>query len=153
MPAAQFSMTHLTHSPDDIDYRNPVILFDGVCLLCQRWVQLVLQYDTKHFYKLASVQSSSGQALLAHFGYPTDHFDTMLVVEAGCCYEKSEAFFRVITRFPLPWRILLILRFLPLRFRDWLYSRIAHNRYRWFGRSAQCLVPTSDHRARFLLDE
>lgn len=134
--------------PDDC-----LILFDGVCRLCNAWSRFVIRFDRKRRLKLASVQSDAGQAILAYFDYPTDEFETMLYIEEGRSYEKTDAFFRILSRMGYPWKLLTILRVVPRALRDWCYDRIALNRYRIFGKYDRCLLPTPDHAARFLNGE
>jgi len=130
-----------------------VILFDGVCKLCNGWANFIISHDPELKFQLASVQSSAGQLLLTRFNYPTDQFDTMLLVEHGCCFEKTEAFFKIVSRLGFPWRLLLVFRLLPRAVRDWLYDRIARNRYRLFGRYDYCRLPDPDHHLRYLNNE
>ena len=127
-----------------------VILFDGVCKLCNAWSNFIIRHDVRRRFKLASVQSIDGQAILAHFGYPTDRFDTMLVVHGAACFEKGDAFFVVMRALGLPWRALLVFKCIPKRLRDWLYDRIALNRYGLFGKYDYCSLPSADHQGRYL---
>lgn len=127
-----------------------LILFDGVCKLCNAWSNFIIRHDHGRRFKLASVQSPEGKAILAHFGYPTERFDTMLVVHNAACHEKSEAFFAVMGELGMPWRLLRVFRFLPRFLRDWLYDRIALNRYRLFGKYDYCSLPGADHEGRYL---
>ncbi|WP_230970144.1 thiol-disulfide oxidoreductase DCC family protein [Nitrogeniibacter aestuarii] len=136
--------------PPNIGPDEKVILFDGVCKLCNGWSRFIIQHDTAHRFKLCSVQSDEGQAILAWFGYPTDHYDTMLLVEDGKAFERSDAFLRVVARLPTPWRWLASLRVVPESLRDFLYDRIALNRYRLFGKHEQCVVPSARDRLRFV---
>lgn len=130
---------------------NPnVILFDGVCKLCNGWSQFILRYDVDGHFKLCSVQSPAGQQLLAEHGYPLDYYETMLVIYEGQLYEKSDAFFCVVRQLPRPWRWLRFLRVIPRPLRDWCYDRIALNRYKLFGRYDQCLLPDPKYTHRFL---
>jgi len=129
---------------------DKVILFDGVCKLCNAWSNFILKYDTQHVFKLASVQSDAGQAILRHYGYPLDHFDTMLLVDQGVAHAKSTAFLNIVRQLPLPFKLLTIGRFIPRPIRDWLYDRVAQNRYRIFGRYYQCVMPSPAHAGRFL---
>jgi len=131
------------------DHEN-LILFDGVCKLCNAWSNFIIRHDHRRKFRLASVQSPEGRAVLAHFGYPTDRFDTMLVVHEGICLEKSDAFFAVMSELGWPWKLALALKLLPRRPRNWIYDRIALNRYRLFGQYAVCSLPTPDHAGRFL---
>ncbi len=127
-----------------------VVLFDGVCNLCNGWVRFLIKRDRKARLRLASVQSDAGKAILAACGLPTDQYDTMVFVEKGRAYVKSTAFLRVVRYFPWPWPLLSAGRIVPRPVRDWLYDRVALNRYALFGRTEACMVPTADIRRRFL---
>ena len=127
-----------------------VVLFDGVCKLCAAWVKFLIRFDRKHRFKLATVQSPEGQAILAWYGFPTDFYQTMLLVEGAEIYTKSAAFLRVMGRLPLPWPLACVAWPIPYFIRDWLYDRIALNRYKLFGRYQVCMVPDMDHDSRFL---
>lgn len=136
--------------PPHIEAHDKVILFDGVCKLCNAWSAFIIRHDNDRVFKLCSVQSAQGQAVLAHFGYPTDHFDTMLYVEGGHCYQKSDAFLRIVNQIGRPWSLLKAFKLIPAGPRDWCYDRIARNRYRWFGRYDVCVLPDADHSFRYL---
>jgi len=108
-----------------------------------------VKVDKKYYFKLCSVQSEKGQELLEYYGYPTDHFDTMLVLSNNRIYEKSDAFFAIVKE--LGWyRLLLIGKIIPLSVRNWCYDRIAKNRYRWFGKYKSCPIDFSVDKKRFL---
>ncbi|MEH6491967.1 thiol-disulfide oxidoreductase DCC family protein [Halopseudomonas sp.] len=130
-----------------------IILFDAVCKLCNGWANFLITHDRRRVYRLCSVQSTAGEQLLQQFGYSSERVTTMLVIEQGCCFEKSAAFFRVMSGLGWPWRMLGVLRVVPRPVRDWLYDRIALNRYRWFGRYDYCTLPNADHAKRFLDDD
>lgn len=129
-----------------------VLLFDGVCKLCNASVRFVIRHDRQRRIKLASMQSPQGQALLTWFGQPTEQFDSVLLIEDQGLSQRSEAFIRLMAQLPAPWCWLRLLRWIPRPLRDWGYDRIAGNRYRWFGRHDVCLLPSPDHRGRFLDD-
>jgi predicted DCC family thiol-disulfide oxidoreductase YuxK len=129
---------------------HPIILYDGVCVLCSRIVRFVIQHDGTARFRFASVQSEPGQQLLARFGLPLDGWDSFVLVEGGTVYLKSTAFLRIVRRLSGRWPVLALGRFLPGGLRDWLYDRIARNRFRLFGRRETCMVPTPEVRARFL---
>lgn len=136
--------------PPRVGANDKVILFDGVCRLCNGWVRFLLKYDTRATFKLCSVQSEEGKAILSHFGFPTETYDTLLLVEGGQVSTRSEAILRVLRQLPGPWRFFLVLRVIPRGLRDWCYDRIAAHRYRLFGRYDQCTVPPESSRKRFL---
>lgn len=127
-----------------------VVLFDGVCKLCSVWAIFLIRFDHKRRFKLATVQSPEGQAILAWHGFPTDEYETMLLVEGPKIYTKSAAFFRVMFRLPFPWPLACVGWVIPFFIRDWLYDRIALNRYSLFGRYDSCVVPNPDHESRYL---
>lgn len=129
-----------------------VVLFDGVCKLCNGWAKFLIRHDDQRQFRLASVQSAQGQALLAWYGLPTDRFDTMALIDEAGLHVRSNALLRILARLPQPWRSLSWLCLIPRPLRDWCYDRIALNRYRLFGRHAVCLLPGADHAERFLHD-
>ena len=136
--------------PPNVGVNDYVILFDGVCKLCNVWSQFVIKVDTQQRFKLCSVQSPEGQSILNHFEMPTDHFDTMLYVEGNQCFDKSDAFLNVINKLGLPWRLLYIFKIIPKGIRNWLYDRIALNRYNLFGKYDTCMLPNKENENRFL---
>lgn len=138
--------------PPHINVGDRVILFDGVCKLCNVWARFIIKYDKKHHFKLCSVQSSQGGDILAYFNYPTDVYDTMLLVTNNHCVDKSDAFFSIVTTLGFPFKTLSIFSLLPASFRHWLYDVIARNRYRLFGQYDHCILPSPDHKNRFLHD-
>lgn len=127
-----------------------VVLFDGVCRLCSAWARFLLKFDRDRCFKLATVQSEEGQAILSFFGLPLDEYETMLLVEGNQMYVKSDAFLRIVKQLPLPWPALICLRLIPRTIRDWMYDRVARNRYRLFGKNPVCVVPSAADEARFL---
>ena len=136
--------------PPGVSSDDCVVLFDGVCNLCNGWVRFLIARDRQARLRLASVQSDAGKAILAACGLPTDEYDTMLFLERGRAYIKSTAFLRVVRYFPWPWPLLSAGLLVPRPVRDWLYDRIALNRYALFGRQEVCMVPTPEIRKRFL---
>jgi predicted DCC family thiol-disulfide oxidoreductase YuxK len=129
---------------------GPVILFDGVCNLCAGFVRFVVARDQARQFRFVPAQSALGEALLRDLGLSTDDYESNILIEDGRAYFKSEAFIRVAARLRRPWPAARLARLCPLVVRDWLYDRIAANRYAWFGRRESCLVPSPDIAARFL---
>ncbi|MBA1201873.1 thiol-disulfide oxidoreductase DCC family protein [Pseudomonas capeferrum] len=127
-----------------------VVLFDGVCKLCNGLVRFLIRHDPAARIRLATVQSPEGQRLLAWAGLPLDRFNTMAVIRDNRCWIRSNAFFEVAGELPGAWRAFGVLRVLPRGLRDWAYDRIALNRYRLFGRYDNCPLPTAEHQRRFL---
>lgn len=127
-----------------------VVLFDGVCKLCNGWARFLIRHDHSKRVRLAAVQSPEGQALLAWAGLPLDQFDTLAVIRDRQYWLRSEAVLEIIGQLPAAWRPLGLLRVIPRVLRDWAYDRVARNRYRLFGKYDACLLPTADHEQRFL---
>ena len=136
--------------PPHIQAGDRVVLFDGVCRLCNGWAKFLIRHDHERRFRLCSVQSAEGQAILAWFGLPTDAFETMAYVEGETLFVRSDAVLRIVAQLPGAWSLLAVLRFLPRVLRDWCYDRVALNRYRLFGRYDTCLLPDADHQQRFL---
>src|SRR4051812_20712440 len=129
---------------------HPVVLFDGVCNLCNASVQLIIDRDPAAHFRFASLQSDVGQQLLAQVGAPPETPDSVLLVENGKLYIESEAALRIARHLRGPLRLTWVLLAVPHQLRDPAYRFIARNRYRWFGKSESCRVPTPELRARFL---
>lgn len=144
----------MTDVPPGLCAGESVVLFDGVCKLCNGWAKFLIRHDAHRRFRLASVQSAQGQALLLWAGLPTERFDSMALIEDGRLLLRSDAVLRILAQLPgpWPWRALAWLRLIPRSVRDWCYDRIALNRYRLFGRHAVCLLPAADHAGRFLHD-
>lgn len=136
--------------PPNIGVSGKVILFDGVCKLCNAWSNFIIKYDRQRVFKLCSVQSKEGKQILLHFGLPSESYETMLYVEGNQSFQKSDAFFQIMTQLGYPWKIVCIFKVIPKPLRDWMYDRIALNRYRLFGKYDYCTLPSPDHEARFL---
>jgi predicted DCC family thiol-disulfide oxidoreductase YuxK len=125
-------------------------LFDGVCKLCSAWARFLIRFDKHWRFRLATVQSPEGRAILKWYGLPLDQYETLLLIEGPELYTESTALIRVLWQLPLPWPLLAIGWLAPRPLRDWLYRRIALNRYRLFGKYEQCTLPEENHRQRFL---
>ena len=132
-----------------------VILYDGVCGLCNRSVRLVLKRDRKGMFRFASLQSSAGREILARHGIAPDALGTFYVVRdfklAGeRVLSKSAAAIYTAERLGGAWKAATMLRVLPSRIRDWMYDTIARHRYRMFGRYETCPLPEARYRDRFI---
>jgi len=139
--------------PPNVNENDRIILFDGVCKLCNAWSNFIIKNDTKRHFKLCSVQSSEGQKILNHFGFPTTYYETMLYVEGNKCYQKSDAFLNIMRIMDTPWRFAYAFKIVPKAFRDWIYDRIALNRYFIFGKYNYCRLPAPDHEQRYVNEE
>jgi len=124
-----------------------IVVFDGVCLLCSRWVRFILRQDRAGRYRFAAMQSERGRALLGAHGLDPDDPNSLLLLRDG---RASDAILRVVAGFGGAWRAVLVLRAIPRLLRDPAYRWLARNRYRWFGRSEACWLPAPEHAQRFL---
>ena len=127
-----------------------IILFDGVCNLCSAFFNFVYLYDYKAVFHFAWIQSEAAGKILETLNLPTDDFKTIVFLENGRPYFKSDAFLRIVRYLRFPWPLLRIGIILPRPVRDWIYDLVAQNRYKWFGKKDQCLVPTGSMQDRFL---
>jgi predicted DCC family thiol-disulfide oxidoreductase YuxK len=129
---------------------NSIILFDGVCNLCDGVVQIVLNKDKKARFRFAALQSERGTALLKQFGLSTTNYNSFVLIESGRVFQKSTAALRVLKGLGGVWILLYAFIIVPRPIRDYIYDWVARNRYRFFGKKEECMLPTPEIRARFL---
>ncbi|MFL6196629.1 MAG: thiol-disulfide oxidoreductase DCC family protein [Thermoanaerobaculia bacterium] len=129
---------------------HPIVLFDGVCNLCSTSVQFILRRDPAGRFRFASLQSPAGQELQARFGMDPAALDSVILVEGDRWYKESDAALRIARGLKGAWKLLTVLRLIPRPLRDAAYRLIARNRYRWFGKTEVCWLPTPELRGRFL---
>jgi predicted DCC family thiol-disulfide oxidoreductase YuxK len=127
-----------------------IVVFDGVCALCNGWIKFLLRFDRQKRFQFVIAQSDLGAQLYAHAGERSDIYETMLVFADGKYYGKADAITAVLGTIGWPWKLFSIARFLPAFLKTWLYDRLAHNRYKIFGKYDQCMIPTPEIKARFL---
>ncbi|MCL6572356.1 MAG: thiol-disulfide oxidoreductase DCC family protein [Bacillus sp. (in: Bacteria)] len=126
-----------------------IILFDGVCNLCNSSVQFILKRDPNGNYKFASLQGDCGQMLLKKHGLNTN-LTSFVLIEDEKVYVKSSAALRVCSKLVGAWKMLSIFQILPPFFRDLIYDVVATNRYKWFGKRDSCMLPLPEWKQRFL---
>lgn len=134
----------------DFDDVHPIMVFDGVCVLCSASLRFVLRHDRAAVFRFIVAQSPLGQALYRHYGLDAQRLDTVLVIDGGVLHTRVGAFAAIMRRLPWPWRMLSLSRFLRWPLGDRVYDLIARNRYQWFGREPQCMLPSQELRNRFL---
>jgi predicted DCC family thiol-disulfide oxidoreductase YuxK len=127
-----------------------IILFDGVCNFCNASINFVIDHDTARRFRFASLQSDIGQQILTENRRSVSDFDTVLLVREGKLYEKSTAALEI-ARYLRGWSWLYAFRFIPRFIRDVVYNLIAKNRYRIFGKSESCRIPTAEERSLFIV--
>ena len=129
---------------------SPVILFDGICNLCNGAVQYVIKHDPAGVFKFASLQSGAGQQLLSTYELQQTDFNSFVLIEDDKAFTKSEAALMVAKKLNGPVKLLGGFIFVPSVIRDWIYNLIARNRYKWFGKKDSCMLPTPAIESRFL---
>lgn len=129
---------------------NAIVLFDGVCNLCDRTVQWLIARDRHDRLRFASLQSPIGRELLSRHQLPTDYLDSMILIEGDKAWLGSGAAIRVAEVLGGGYRLMSLCWAIPAFLRNRLYSFIAVRRYRWFGKREQCLAPTPALKAKFL---
>lgn len=132
--------------PDD----KPIIVFDGMCVLCSCFAQLVLKRDTARRYRLIAIQSPLGSALARHYGIDPLKPYTSLLIQDGRVWEKANAAIEILRHLRFPWSMAIAGKILPRPISDWLYFRIARNRITLFGARDTCLMPDPADKDRFL---
>ena len=127
---------------------QPILFFDGVCILCNRWVDRVLKLDTQERFKFAPLQGETARQRLTQ-----DHRESLpsiILLEGERVWSQSDAILRLLFLLGGWWRLTLIFRIVPRPLRDALYQIVAKRRYRWFGQRKTCRLPSVDEKARFL---
>lgn len=130
--------------------QGPIILFDGVCNLCNGAVQFVIRHDPKARFHFAPLQSEFAQQLLATLQHNIPTYSSIVFVADEKIYIKSTAVLKICGQLSGGWKMARILLIIPRFIRDGVYNFIARNRYRWFGKKAECMIPTPELRQCFL---
>lgn len=126
-----------------------IILFDGECNFCDQSVQFIIKRDPNEHFKFASLQSDIGKKLMNKYNAPSD-IDSFVLIECNNCYFKSSAALRVCKNLKGAWKLSYFLLVVPKPLRDFFYGIIAKNRYKWFGKTESCKLPSPEERKRFL---
>ena len=129
---------------------HSIILFDGICNLCNAAVQFVIRRDNKRRFLFASLQSGEARKILTENKLPAGEMNSFILVENGKVYDRSTAVLRVARKLKGLWPVLYSFMIIPKFIRDRIYQLISKNRYQWFGKKNECMIPTPELRARFL---
>ncbi len=133
--------------------RHPLILFDGICNLCESSVQFVIKHDKRARYRFASLQSDAAQRVLKEYAYDQEELGSVLLVADGRVYQKSRAALRIAKHLDGGWPILYYLfSWIPQGLADVVYDFIGNRRYQWFGKKDECWLPDEHLRQRFIGD-
>ena len=127
-----------------------IILFDGVCNLCNGAITFIIQRDKKDIFRYAPLQSEIGKELAAKHHIDLDKVDSIILVSEDKAYAKSTAALRIAKQLSAGWPLLAVFLILPRFLRDGVYDFIARNRYKWFGKKEACMIPTPELKSKFL---
>jgi predicted DCC family thiol-disulfide oxidoreductase YuxK len=127
-----------------------LVLFDGVCNLCNGVVQFIIARDPHGRFQFAALQSAAARRVIEEHGALDRLPDAIVLVEDGRLYTRSTAALRIARRLTFPWPLTVVLLAVPRPLRDWVYTLFASRRYRWFGRRETCMMATPELRARFI---
>jgi predicted DCC family thiol-disulfide oxidoreductase YuxK len=140
----------MIQSTKSIPQNTQLILFDGVCNFCNSSINFIIDHDPERHFKFAPLQSEIGQSVLTQFNKNTNDFDSVILLKDNKLYQKSEAAIEIAKHLLGAWKYLSILGILPTFFLDFFYNIIAKNRYKIFGKTETCRMPTLELRERFL---
>ncbi|MAZ73750.1 MAG: thiol-disulfide oxidoreductase [Flavobacteriaceae bacterium] len=134
----------------ELEKNHKIILFDGVCNLCNTSVTFVIKRDKKDVFRFAALQEAPGQSLLTKFNIDTAETDSIILVDGERAYTKSTAALKIARHlggfYPLLYGFIIV----PAFIRNWIYDYVAKNRYTWYGKKESCMIPTPELRSKFL---
>ncbi len=133
-----------------VDNGKGIVLFDGVCHLCDGAVRFILKRERAAELKFAPLQSDSGKSLLQKYGYTPNYLNGLILIENNRAHDRSSACLRIAGKLSFPWNLLFLLLIIPKPLRDLIYGIIASVRYRWFGKKESCSLPHGEDQTRFL---
>ena len=136
---------------EDLPLDKKIILFDGVCNLCETSVQYLIKHDKKDIFRFVALQSDLGQKILKHIGINPAHIDSIVLYQPGVAYfYKSTAAIEIAKGLSGIFSVASVFRILPSGLRDTIYDYVATNRYKWYGKKESCLLPTTELMSKFL---
>lgn len=130
--------------------KHPILLFDGVCNICDYSVQFVIKHNKSESVHFAALQSSFGQEQLKKSDLPSSDLKSLIFIEDGDMYTRSTGALKLARHLNSPWKWAYIFIIIPRPIRDWFYNYIAAHRYQWFGEKDACMIPSKEVRERFI---
>ena len=128
-----------------------IILFDGVCNLCDATVQFIIKHDKRDVFRFVALQSELGQEIVRYIGVDSSKTDSIILYEPGhAYYYKAEAAIKIAKELGGIYSLMGVFSVLPIRFSNKVYDYIARNRYKWYGKKEECMIPTPEMKAKFL---
>ncbi|PKD17217.1 thiol-disulfide oxidoreductase [Salegentibacter salinarum] len=130
---------------------NKIVLFDGVCNLCNNAVTFIIEHDKKDVFRFASLQSEIGKKLVEERGMDPNELDSIVLIDPGVAYyRKSTAALEISRELSGGYSLLKHFNFIPEGLRDGIYNFVANNRYKWYGKKESCMIPTPELKSKFL---
>lgn len=133
-----------------MEFQHPLVLFDGVCNFCNASVNFMISQDKNARLRFLPMQSKLGKQLLEKYELPISDFNSFILIDKGKAYQSSSASLKVLKILPWYWQWTQLFWVIPKPLRDALYNVIARNRYKWFGKKEQCMIPTPGVKSRFI---
>ena len=130
--------------------QSPIIFFDGVCNLCNNFIQLIIRNDRKEKFLFCTIQSDFARNFFLENKFSSQDSDSVILYMDGTFYTKSSAALRIAKSMNGLWPIFWIFITIPSPIRNWVYDFVAKNRMKWFGRRSECIVPSTENKKRFL---
>lgn len=137
-------------SKEDNIYPHPIMLFDGLCNLCNSTVNFIIKYDKKKRFYFSPLQSEFGNQFLKQFGLPPGELNSVILLIEGSVHFCADAILVIVGVLGFPWSMLRIFRIVPKKLRDGIYSFISKKRYSWFGKRQNCMIPSDELQSRFM---
>lgn len=132
------------------DYNGPIILFDGICNLCNSSVDRVIRWDRKKVFRFASLQSEFAKNLLNNTSVNPRDLDSIVYFHQGKVKQKSNAVMAIVLKLGFPYSLLYVFKLVPRFLRNYVYDIVARNRYQWFGEKETCRIPTEEEKSLFM---
>lgn len=135
---------------DENQFPNELIIFDGMCKFCNASINFIIRNDPNTAFYFSSAQSITGRNVLEGLGLNPSDPTTFVLLKNGIAYTQSNAAIEIAKNLKTPWSYFGVLKIVPRALRDWIYAFIARNRYRILGKLDSCMIPTAEHKSRFL---
>ena len=146
-----FAITLQNKKMQNIPKNKKIILFDGVCNLCDSAVQFIIKHDTNDIFRFVALQSDLGQEIIKHLGIDSQKIDSIILFEPGMAYYyKSEAVIAIAKKLGGLFYLASLFSVFPTSFSNFVYDYIAKNRYKWYGKKDNCMIPSPELKAKFL---
>lgn len=129
---------------------NSIILFDGVCNFCNSSVNFIIKRDKKNYFLFSSLQSEYSQKFLTKNNFPTNNFNSIILIENNKLYQKSTAALKIAKHLKGLWKLSYVFIIIPPFIRDFFYDVLTKNRYKWFGKKEMCMIPDEKIKRKFL---